>query len=67
MESALVDSQAGCGIALWIKIYEEGAMPGQSEAGRKVDGGRRLTDATLLIDYCDRLSYVVTRIVPDLT
>jgi hypothetical protein len=66
MEAALVDSQAGCGIALGIGIYEEGTVPGQSETGRKVDSGRRLTDAALLIDDCDRLRYVVTRIVVDL-
>jgi len=61
MEAALVDSQARCGIALGIEIYEEGPVPGQSKTGRKVDSGRRLTDAALLIDDGDRLRYVVTR------
>ena len=61
MEVALVDSQACRGVALGIEIYEESTVPGQSEAGRKVDSSRRLTDAALLIDDCDCLRYVVTR------
>lgn len=35
-------------------------MAGQGEAGRKVNGGRRLTDTALLIDDGERLRYVVT-------
>jgi hypothetical protein len=36
-------------------------VPGQSEPGCQVDRRRRLTDAALLVDDCDRLRYVVTQ------
>ena len=60
MEAGLVDPKAGRGVTLGIEIYEKSAVSCQSQPGRKVHSGSRLTDATLLIDDCDRVRYVVT-------
>ena len=52
LERVLVDSEAGSRIALGIQVDEESTPLGQSQAGGKVHGSRRLPDPALLV--CDR-------------
>jgi hypothetical protein len=46
----LLDAKPGRGVALGIEVDDKGPALGEGEAGGEIDGGRRLADATLLVD-----------------
>ena len=48
-ELALVDARAHGGVALWVQIDHEHALPELGQAGGQVDGGGGLAHPTLLI------------------
>ena len=59
-EPTLLDPQTCRRIALGIQIHEKGTPASQRHSGRKVNRSRRLTDAPLLVDDCERLRDAVT-------
>jgi hypothetical protein len=61
IEGRLVDPETRRGVTLRIEVDEEGRAACQCNPGGKVDSGRRLPDAALLVDDGVRDRYVVTR------
>jgi hypothetical protein len=46
---APVDSEPGRRIALWIAINDQNGLAGCREGGPEIDGGRRFSNAALLV------------------
>ena len=42
---------------LRVHVHDEGLQPSSSERGRKVDGGRRLSNSTLLTDDSEHMPH----------
>ena len=61
---AFSDTQAGAGIRLRIQIDQERPHLCRRKRSTEIDGGRCLTDATLLIGYSYDFSHDRLRIVP---
>jgi hypothetical protein len=55
LEPSLIYSEARRGIALRVEIDKQRTLFSQGKPAGKIDCGRGLADATLLIDYRDRL------------
>jgi len=55
LEPSLIYSEARRRIALRVEIDKQRTLLSQGEPAGKIDCGRGLADATLLIDYRDRL------------
>lgn len=51
----LVETDAGRGVGLGIKVNEEDPQPHRRKAGRQVDGGGGFADATLLVGNGDHM------------
>jgi hypothetical protein len=60
VKSRFIQPEPGRGISLGVEIDEEDGTTGQGKPGRKIDSGRRLSNAALLVDDCECLPYVVT-------
>ena len=55
LEPSLIYSEARRGIALRVEIDKQRTLLSEGKPAGKIDCGRGLADATLLIDYRDRL------------
>src|SRR5687767_5951735 len=62
LQLQLRDADAAGGVALGIGVHEQGPALGDSECRRKVDCGRGLADAALLV--CDRNGVCHSRPAP---
>ncbi len=58
-----VDSEAACGVALGVRVDEEYLFARKCERGRKVDGGRGLSDPAFLVGYGNYATQVLKSVI----